>query len=136
MLDANAGTLFDDQRSCLFYTYVSAYQDPYLTELRSNTLVFWVPKLDVKENTKVRCQINSRDVSLCLTRPLDSSISNIFSGTITQIEHLNTASESVVTLEIASQQFLLATISSASVKRLHLQIGSQVWAQVKSVVIL
>ncbi|WP_413702370.1 molybdenum ABC transporter ATP-binding protein [Psychromonas sp. KJ10-10] len=136
MLDPSAGNLFNEQRSCLFYTHATSYQDQYLTELITDTLTFWVPKMSVKENTKVRCQINARDVSICLTRPLDTSITNIFSGIITQIEKLNTPGECVVTLCVATRQYLLATISYASVKRLDLKIGDQVWAQIKSVVIL
>lgn len=136
MLDHNAGNLFNEQRSCLFYTYASSYQDQYLTQLKADTLTFWVPKLAVQENTKVRCQINARDVSLCLTHPQDTSITNIFAGIITKIDKLSTPGECIVTLCVATQQYLLATISYASVKRLDLSIGCQVWAQIKSVVIV
>tara|TARA_R110001583_G_scaffold188860_3_gene351366 strand:+ start:54671 stop:55747 length:1077 start_codon:yes stop_codon:yes gene_type:complete len=136
MLDCNAGHIFNGQRSCLFYTVVSAYQDKYLTELIANNIRFLVPKIEVEVNSTVRCQINAKDVSLCLSRPVDTSICNILAVTISCIEETNISGDSIITLEVAPQQYLLANISNSSIQRLQLAIGIKLWAQIKSVVIL
>jgi molybdate transport system ATP-binding protein len=136
MLDSDAGIIFNGQRSSLFYTYVSSYQDQYLTELIADNIRLLVPKIKTPVNNQVRCQINAKDVSLCLTRPEDSSICNILEAIIVSIEKTNPPEESIITLAIASQQFLLANISNSSIQRLKLDIGIKVWAQIKSVVIL
>ncbi len=136
MLDPSAGVLFNGQRSSLFYTHIVAHHDDNLTELTIGPLSLLVPKINQPMNSKLRCRINATDVSLCLSPPIDSSITNILAGTITHIEEITQSAERIITLKISPQQYLLATITYASTKRLKLHLGSSVWAQIKSVVIL
>ncbi|MFT5716640.1 MAG: molybdate transport system ATP-binding protein [Oleiphilaceae bacterium] len=136
MLDPSAGVLFNGQRSSLFYAQIVAHHDDHLTELAIGPLSLLVPKINQTMNSKLRCRINATDVSLCLSPPIDSSITNILAATITHIEEIAQAAERIITLKISPQQYLLATITYASTKRLKLHLGSSVWAQIKSVVIL
>lgn len=136
MLDADIGGRFYDGDSAMLYGEVHAHRKDHLTELAIDTFTLTVPQISLPIGSKLRCRINAKDVSLCLSPPLHSSIGNILAGTITRIEHSDNPGERVITVKVSAQQYLLATITYASTKRLDLQLGSQIWAQIKSVVIL
>lgn len=136
MLDADAGMSFYDGRSSMLYAEVVQHKEDHLTELAIDSLKLSVPQINSPVKSKLRCRINAKDVSLCLSPPQDSSISNILAGTITGIENSETPGERIITVKISAAQYLLATITYASTKRLKLHQGCPVWAQIKSVVIL
>lgn len=136
MLDADAGVSFYDGRSSMLYAEVVAHRQDHLTELSFDDLRLIVPQISVATGTKLRCRINAKDVSLCLTPAQDSSISNILAGKITRIEEGDSPGESVIRIQVSKRQTLLATITYASTKRLNLQPGIHIWVQIKSVVIL
>jgi len=136
MLDADSGARFYDGDSCMLYAQVAAHRKDHLTELNIDSLRLSVPQISRPVGTKLRCRINATDVSICLTPPENSSISNIISGTITRIEEADSPGERVITIQVSKKQSLLATITYASKKRLHLHLGCPVWAQIKSVVVL
>jgi len=136
MLDIDAGVSFYDGHSSVLHAIVSAHKQDYLTELSIGSLKLLAPQISQPIGTKLRCRISAKDVSLCLTPPSDSSIGNIVPGKITAIEQCNKLGERIITIQISDTQFLLSTITYASQKRLKLTLGSSVWAQVKSVVVL
>lgn len=136
MLDADIGVRFYDGDSTMLYGEVLAHRKDHLTELAIDSLTLTVPQISLPTGTKLRCRINAKDVSLCLAPPQDSSISNILAGTITRIEESDSPGERVITVQVSATQYLLATITYASTKRLNLQLNCPVWAQIKSVVVL
>lgn len=136
MLNLHAGAIFNDGGSALLSAEVVAQQDNYLTELSIGSLSLRVAQLDLPLHSKIRCKINARDVSLCLTAPTDSSIINLLAATITHIVDRKPPGECIITLQISENHSLLAAITYASKQRLNLQIGDFVWAQIKAVVIL
>ncbi|MEI6894152.1 MAG: molybdenum ABC transporter ATP-binding protein [Colwellia sp.] len=136
MLDADAGVSFYDGRSSMLYAEVSAHKEDHLTELNIDTLTLSVPQISHLVGTKLRCRINAKDVSLCLAPPQNSSISNILAGTVSAIEEGDSPGERIISVKISAKQTLLSTITYASTKRLNLQLGCAVWAQIKSVVVL
>lgn len=136
MLDKNVGASFYDGRSSMLFAKVVAQQEDYLTQLAIDNLRLSVPQIDNPVNSKLRCRINAKDVSLCLIPPQDSSIANILAGTVTSIEQSDRPGERIISVKISKRQTLLALITYASTKRLNLQQGSAIWAQIKSVVIL
>jgi molybdate transport system ATP-binding protein len=84
--------------------------------------------------TPMRLRIPARDVSLCLNRPEQSSILNILSARITEIESSD-SSKLLVRLQVG-EQFLLARLTRKSIAALGLAPGQQVFAQIKSVALL
>ncbi|GLS92529.1 molybdenum import ATP-binding protein ModC [Psychromonas marina] len=137
MLDAEVGTRFYDGRSSMLFAKVNAHQpEDYLTELAIDNLRLSVPQIDKPVNSKLRCRINAKDVSLCLTPAQYSSIGNVLAGIVINIEASDTLGERIICIKISAHQTLLAQITYASTKRLNLRQGSPIWAQIKSVVIL
>lgn len=136
MLETDLAGHFYDGDSSLLFGEVVAHRKDYLTELAVGELKLMVPQVSLPAGTAMRCRINAKDVSLCLSPPLDSSISNIIAGVVTLISQGDNPGECVVTVKVSAQQSILATITYASSKRLKLELGSYVWAQIKSVVIL
>ncbi|MFT6986038.1 MAG: molybdate transport system ATP-binding protein [Psychromonas sp.] len=136
MLDLSAGAIFNDGGSSLLTAEIVAQQNNYLTKLAIGPLPLWVAQLEMPIHSKLRCKINARDVSLCLTPPTDSSIINLLAAKITHIVERKPPGECIITLKISATHSLLAAITYASKQRLNLQIGDSVWAQIKAVVIL
>lgn len=136
MLNVSAGEIFNDGGSCLLNAQIVAQQDDCLTQLSIGSVSLLVPQLAQAVNTRVRCRINARDVSLCLTAPTDSSILNLLPAKVTHIVEKKPPGECIITLQISPKRYILAAITYSSKQRLHLQIGSQVCAQIKAVGIL
>lgn len=136
MLDADIGVDFYDGPSSILYARVVAHRKDHLTELAIDELTLSVPQVSLALGDKLRCRINANDVSLCLTPAPDSSISNILAATVMRIETLDSPGERLITLQLSPTQFLLANITYASCKRLKLNLGDRLWAQIKSVVVL
>ena len=84
--------------------------------------------------TPLRLQIHARDVSLALSAADDSSILNIFAGTVLSRRD-DQRGRSLIIVQIAGQP-ILARITQRSAQRLALQPGSAVHAQIKGVAIL
>lgn len=90
-----------------------------------------IPKGSVEIGDSVRLKVQARDVSLCLERPEQTSIINIFPATIVELDpshecHVN------VRLE-AGGTHLLSRVSHLSLERLALAVGKQLFVQVKGI---
>ena len=83
---------------------------------------------------KLRLQILAKDVSLSLARHTDTSILNVLAARVAEIEADNSA-QAIIQLDIGGTP-LLARITRKSVAELHLQTGSEVFAQVKTVALI
>jgi len=93
---------------------------------------FLVPRLDLPVGQSVRVLVHSRDVSIATSRPDNLSIVNIFEGRIVAI---GTPEGAAVELSIDVGAALRARITTRSLRNLGLEIGTPVYALVKSVAI-
>jgi molybdate transport system ATP-binding protein len=91
--------------------------------------IYLVKNDSFKKQHQLRCFILASDISICLTEPMNSSIVNHLSGSISQITLQ--ASNVLVTVNCASQEFFV-TISAFSQKKLALTIAQDVYLQFKA----
>jgi molybdate transport system ATP-binding protein len=82
--------------------------------------------------TAYRLRIQARDVALSLTPLTDSSVSNQLQVSISGFNPAPHPAETLVQLELAGQP-LQALLTKQSAERLGLQVGQQVYAQIKAV---
>ena len=85
--------------------------------------------------TRLRLQVQARDVSLALAPAQGSSILNRLPATVTGITSADTPAHMLVRLDAGGTP-LLARITRFSCDQLHLAVGMPVWAQVKAVALL
>ena len=105
-----------------------------LTELSLENQPLFVTQLGSAAGSTIRLRIPARDVSLCLEQPQKTSILNVFETRVDEIESSQGA-RVLVRLRLGNQ-FLLARLTRKSIAALSLQVGDQVYAQVKSVALL
>jgi molybdate transport system ATP-binding protein len=92
-----------------------------------------VPMVDLPVGTAVRLEIDARDVSVALTRPMDVSITNRLPGTIVEVERL-VAPYARIAFNLGATR-LDALVTWESVDRLALEPGLNAWAMIKTVAI-
>lgn len=85
--------------------------------------------------TRLRVQIHSRDVSLALEKPRDTSVLNLLPARVEK-EHAAPGAAHVHVLLDAGGAPLIARITRLSRDRLHLAPGVAVWAQIKAVAVV
>ncbi len=93
-----------------------------------------LPLARARMGDSIRMQVLARDVSLCLSRPKDSSILNVLPAQVESL-HENGPARILVRLRLGEQR-LLALITRKSAERLSLRPGGRVFAQIKSVAVL
>ena len=125
----------EEQASAILQGTVSAQDNSFsLTEITVEGQSMLVNHLDQPLGSPRRLRIPARDVSICRARPQDSSILNILPVTISEIESCRGAR---LLLRLAlGNQHLLARITRKSAEKLQLQVGDEVFAQIKSVALL
>ncbi|NRB40635.1 MAG: molybdenum ABC transporter ATP-binding protein [Pseudomonadales bacterium] len=84
---------------------------------------------------KVRIRILARDISLTLEKNTHSSISNILPAKISQISLQEDEPMALIKLYIGTTP-ILARLTRRSVHQLQLNIGDNVWAQIKSAALI
>jgi molybdate transport system ATP-binding protein len=92
-----------------------------------------VPIVEAPVGTGLRVEIDARNVSVALSRPMDVSITNRLPGTIVEVARL-TAPYACITFGFGSTR-LLALVTWEFVDRLALGPGLRAWAMIKSVAI-
>lgn len=127
--------LFAEGMSSIIETTIAKHSSDQLTLLDADGVQLWVSRCPVPVGSRYRCRILASDVSLCLSKPEDSSILNEVSATILQIEAATEISELLLVLQLQNKQRILSQVTQKSVKKLNLKIGQQVWAQIKAVAI-
>ena len=125
----------DRDASTVWSATIAAHEPQYqLTQVDSAAGSLNLPAIAAKIGTPLRVQIYARDVSIALERSKASSILNVLPATVGEIVDTH-AGQSVVRLLI-NQQPLLAHITRKSAVMLDLQVGMQVFAQIKGTSIL
>ena len=95
----------------------------------------WVRDREIPVGQAVRLRVLARDVSLTTTEPHHTSIQNHLPGRIDSIAPDAHPSQVLVRVR-CGEAVLLARITRRAQAMLHLQLGSIVWVQVKSVAVV
>lgn len=104
-----------------------------LTAISAAGHELWVPGRDLRVGSTVSLRVRANDVSLCLDRPERTSILNVLPA---RIEQLQDEPDGTVLLRmLIGAECILARITKKSRAQLSLQVGTQVYAQVKSIAI-
>ncbi len=85
--------------------------------------------------SRLRCRVHARDVSLALHKPQASSILNVLPATVAEVTRTDTPGHVLVRLDLGPTP-LLARITQRSSRELDLRPGCRVWAQIKAVAVL
>ncbi len=104
-----------------------------LSELEFPAGSLFVPRAEAQPGEKVRLRIRARDVSLALERPRMTSVLNVFSGTVSEIETGGPESQADVLIDIGVP--IIARITRRSIADLGLKPGQKVFAMVKAAAI-
>ncbi|MDF9400953.1 molybdenum ABC transporter ATP-binding protein ModC [Vibrio sp. 1180_3] len=126
------------EQSSLFSAHICQQNQHYaLTQVElADTVKLWVQHVEGEIGSSVRLQIRANDVSVTLDKPSRSSIRNILSAKVSQIEkqQQGASKKSVaIQLELAEQCYLWATITEWALDELQLEIGTDVFVQIKGV---
>mgnify|MGYP002631072394 CR=1 FL=1 len=92
----------------------------------------WVPRIDLPLGSAIRMRIRARDVSLSLTKPTDTSILNIFEGTITEIA-ADDGPQAEILVDIGVP--IIARVTRKSIAALDLKPGATVFTMIKAAAI-
>jgi molybdate transport system ATP-binding protein len=92
-----------------------------------------VPLVDAGAGTAIEVEIDARDVSIALSRPMDVTILNRLPGEIVALERL-APPFALASLSLGGAR-LTALITGESVERLALVEGLRAWAMIKAVAI-
>lgn len=113
--------------------------DDHLTELHYGDEIFWVRNTGLKENSTMRLQIPANEISISLNKIEHSSVLNHVKVSIIDIGDDNSGqrllSIKTIQAEMTEQHKLLAKITSRSVNRLGLKIGTECYANFKAVAV-
>ncbi len=113
---------------------VSAYDSgDELLRLATSSGELWVPGSALEPGSPLRLRIRANDVSLCRTRPEQSTILNIVPARVDTIQQ-EAGPSVLVTLSVGSDK-LLARVTRRSLRDLSLAEGDEVYAQIKSVAV-
>lgn len=121
----------ETKTSLLELPIIGEHADYKLLQLGLGTQSVWVntqPRYQMGD--KLRIRIASRDVSLALQKPEQTSIRNILFGTICQIERQPDRLDIALAVE---QQQIWATISLWAFDELQLALGQAIYLQIKSI---
>ena len=133
--DIELSLAHEEQAAAILDVEVAAQDERYgLTELQLAGQPLYVAALDRPLKSLMRVRLPARDVSLCRSRPTDSSILNVLEARVDSIEAGERA-QVLVRLAVG-EQYLLARVTRKSLDALALVEGEPIFAQVKSVALL
>jgi molybdate transport system ATP-binding protein len=113
---------------------VAGYDDEdQLLRLSTSAGELWVPGEGRALGSPLRLRVRANDVSLCLTRPTQSTILNILPATVEAIQPEAGGSD-LVRLGIGNDK-LLARVTRRSVREIGIAEGDELFAQIKSVAV-
>lgn len=120
---------------------VDVARDSYgLTRLRFAGGMLTVPPLAATEGMAVRVRVPARGVSIALEKPGQTSIRNIFQGTVAAISSVTpgllSGSDAFVDVHMDIGAPLVARITKLSRESLELRPGKPVFAQIKTISVL
>ncbi len=125
----------EEQAAALLQGTITSQDEAFsLTEINVEGETLYVNHLKQPIGSARRLRIPARDVSICRSRPTDSSILNVLPVSVAEIENCSGA-RLLLRLRLGNQH-LLARITRKSAERLALKPGDNVYAQIKSVALL
>ncbi len=134
LVDLNLPLLAGEEAGSVVESTVESYDTKYdLTRLKFSGGTLLVPGKFGGRDTKLRLRIRANDVSLCRSRPKDSTILNIIPITVDQI-HIDEGPYALVRLR-AGNDLLTARLTRRSCDELGLESGDSLLAQIKSVAV-
>jgi len=125
----------DDAGAVITATVAQHDEQYHLTRLDFSGGQLWVSRADALLGSSVRVRILARDVSIALLPPSATSIGNILPARIAEISALGAGSV-MLRLTLGESQTLLSRITCRSRDSLDLQVGQNVYAQVKTVALM
>ena len=93
----------------------------------------WVPGAAGAQADTVRLRIQASDVSLCRSRPEQSTILNILPATVDAIQTVESAS--ILVRLLMGKDRIVARVTRRSIRELDLREGESLFAQIKSVAV-
>ena len=93
----------------------------------------WVPGAAGAQADTVRLRIQASDVSLCRSRPEQSTILNILPATVDAIQSVESAS--ILVRLLMGKDRIVARVTRRSIRELDLREGESLFAQIKSVAV-
>lgn len=128
---------FSEQSSLFEATIAEHHRQYALTKVQLAENVFlWVQGIDGKLGSSIRLQVRANDVSIALDKPERTSIRNILKARVSLIESKNIANDKQsvgVQLDLGTNRQLWATITPWALDELDLNIGMDVYVQIKGV---
>lgn len=119
--------------STIIETKITEHDEKYhLTRLDFSGGSLWVSRVAQPIGNVVRARVLARDVSIAMTVPQHSSISNILVAHIVEIQYEGPDRVNL-RLAVGNEHMLLSRITRRSHDQLRLETGMEVYAQVKSV---
>ncbi len=106
-----------------------------LAKVQFSEGALWVRDTHMQVGQAVRLRVLARDVSITLQEAQDTSIQNHIPGCIEGIGDDAHPSQALIRIQ-CGESILLARVTKKSVAQLQLQVGSNIWAQVKSVAVI
>jgi molybdate transport system ATP-binding protein len=126
---------FDDAGVVLEAEVAEQDEKYHLTRLYFAGANLWVSKVHEPLGSLVRARVLARDVGIATQAPQGSSISNILNAHIEEIRE-DGLDKVIVRMRVGVSQMLMARVTRRSSDHLKLAFGMEVFAQVKSVVLM
>lgn len=120
----------DKQAAVVWQTVITGHEAEYkLTQAEFNGGILNLPMILASVGTKLRIQIQARDVSLTLKAPSQTSILNVLPAIVSAITD-DQDGQTIVQLQVG-KEVLLSHITGKSAQLLGLQPGMPVFVQIK-----
>ena len=134
LVDLDVSQLADEHAGSILEGKVANYDaTDGLTELECSAGRLLVPGRAGETGSELRLRIRASDVSLCRTVPQETTILNVLPAVV---ESIGEAEGPVVLVRLAlGRDRILARVTRRSVRELNLQVGDEVFAQIKSVAV-
>ncbi len=134
LVDLDLSLLAGEEAGSVIEGTIDGYDTEYdLTRLKFSGGTLLIPGRFGQENTPLRLRIRAGDVSLCRSRPNDSSILNIIPVTVDEI--LSGDGPYALVRLRAGSDLLTARLTRRSSHQLGLKSGDRLLAQIKSVAV-
>ena len=134
LVDMNIPALDGDHAGSVIDGKAGAFDErDGLTRLEFSGGELWVPGAAANPGSDLRLRVRASDVSLCRSRPEQSTILNILPARIEAI-HEDDGPSVLVRLAMGDDR-ILARVTKRSIRELSLQAGDELFAQIKSVAV-
>ena len=125
----------EEASACVDGLVVSHDDDYHLTYVTLSGGTVAISRRQAKVGSQVRVRISAKDVSIALAPTENTSITNVLPVTVAELQPAPDPAKLVVKLDMKGDYFL-SQITRLSAKTLNLAVGSEVYAQVKSVALM